>query len=183
MEYGHPVKLPDGRYFLKISNSLLQVNNVKLSDSLTGSSVTFDIPESQQAVITDADASILVKAKESKQDWFGKELSDEAIQNAFQDSLTDGTISASPARLKGEIVTTAFDTKKASVELQDVKAGTSCDVLLELAGLWFLKKSFGPIWRVIQVRVRGAARPVFAKEYLFKDSPEDDEPDPADYLD
>ena len=82
MEYGRPVKLPDGRYFLKISDSLLQVNNVKLSDSLTGSSVTFDVPESQQSVITAADESILAKAKESKQDWFGKELSDEAIDQA-----------------------------------------------------------------------------------------------------
>jgi hypothetical protein len=182
MEYGRPVKLPDGRYLLKISDSLLQVNNVKLSDSLTGSSVTFEVPESQQSVITAADESILAKAKESKQDWFGKDLSDEAIQNAFQDSLTDGAISASPARLKGEIVTVAYDTKKNSVDLQDVKEGQTCDAMLELAGLWFLKKSFGPIWRVVQVRVRGAAQPVY-KEYLFSDSPEDDEPDPADYLD
>jgi hypothetical protein len=183
MEYGRPVKLPDGRYFLKITNSLLQVNNVKLADSLTGSSITFDVPSSQQGPIDELDASIIAKAKECKQDWFGKELSDEAIQNAFQSSLTDDAISASPARLKGEVVTTAFDSKKEALELQDVKKGSSCDVLLELAGLWFLKKSFGPIWRVVQVRVRGAARPVFAKEYLFKDSPEDEEPDPADYLD
>jgi hypothetical protein len=182
MEYGRPVKLPDGRYFLKISNYIAQLNNVKLVDSLTGSSVTFTVPESQQQVVTNMDETLIAKAKECKQEWFGKELSDEAIQSAFQASLTDNTISVSPARLKGEIVTVAYDTKKNSVDLQDVKEGQTCDAMLELAGLWFLKKSFGPIWRVVQVRVRGAAQPVY-KEYLFSDSPEDDEPDPADYLD
>jgi hypothetical protein len=54
--------------------------------------------------------------------------------------------------------------------------------MFELAGLWFLKKSFGPIWRVLQVRVRGATRVVASKEYMFTDEPEDEE-DPADFLD
>ena len=56
---------------------------------------------------------------------------------------------------------------------------------LELAGMWFLKKSFGPIWRVVQVRVRAAPKaPEIPKEYLFSDEPEEPEDeDPADYLD
>jgi hypothetical protein len=80
------------------------------------------------------------------------------------------------------VTTSVFDTQKNAVELQDVKADTKCDVMFELAGMWFLKKSFGPIWRVLQVRVRGAPKAPPPKEYMFTDEPEDEE-DPADFLD
>lgn len=185
MEYGTPVKLPDGRYFLKLGNALHQVNGVVLVDSLTQNSISFKIPEASQAVIDQCDKDIVAKAKESKVEWFGKELSDETIEAAYQESMTEGVLSVAPAKLKGEVILTAFDTKKTPLELADVKEGSTCDAVFELAGLWFLKKSFGPIWRVVQVRVRGATRSaIFSKEYLFKDTPEDEpETDPTDYVD
>jgi hypothetical protein len=181
MEYGKPQKLPDGRYFLKINGARHQVNGLVLQDSLTSKSVNFKIEDSN--LFTNIDTQLLEQAKQSRVEWFGKELSDETIANAFQESVTDGILSASLATVKGETVTTAFDTQKNPMELQDVSVGAKCDVLLELSGLWFLKKSFGPIWRVVQVRVRsGAAKASFPKEYLFTDEPEEDD-DPADYLD
>ena len=185
MEYGTPVKLPDGRYFLKMTNALHQVNGVTLVDKLTDGSISFKIPAGSQEVITQCDKDIITKAKECKVEWFGKELSDETIQAAYQESMTEDTLTAAPAKLKGEVILTAFDTKKNQLELADVKEGSTCDAVFELAGLWFLKKSFGPIWRVVQVRVRGAARsPIFSKEYLFTDTPEEEpETDPADYID
>jgi hypothetical protein len=117
-------------------------------------------------------------------EWFGKELSDETITNAFQESVTDGVLNASLTTVKGQTVTTAFDVQKNQLELQDVKEGTRCDVVFELSGLWFLKKSFGPIWRVVQVRTRTAARREPVNQYLFTDDVEaEDADDPADYLD
>ena len=181
MEYGKPQKLPDGRYFLKINGSRHQVNGVTLQDSLTAKSVNFKVDNSN--LFTTIDNELLTQAKASRVEWFGKELSDETIANAFQESVTDDIISATLATVKGEVVTTAFDIQKNPVELQEVAPGSKCDVLLELSGLWFLKKSFGPIWRVVQVRVRsGSQKSSFPKEYLFTDDPEEDD-DPADYLD
>ena len=181
MEYGKPQKLPDGRYFLKINGARHQVNGLVLQDSLTSKSVNLKMEDSN--LFATIDSELLAQAKESRVEWFGKELSDETIANAFQESVTDGVLSASLATVKGEIVTVAFDTQKNPMELQNVSAGSKCDVLLELSGLWFLKKSFGPIWRVVQVRVRGAATKVtFPKEYLFTDDAEEED-DPADYLD
>lgn len=180
MEYGKPQKLPDGRYFLKISGQRHQVNGITAQDGLASKSVNFKIGDPK--IFTDIDAELLAKAKESKVEWFGKELSDETITNAFQESVTDGVLGASLASVKGQVVTLAFDTQKNALALEEVAAGSQCDALFELAGLWFLKKSFGPIWRVVQVRVRTGARPAnFPKEYLFSDEPEED--DPADYLD
>lgn len=180
MEYAKPQKLPDGRYFLKVTGARHQVNGLTLQDAFTSKAVNFTVPDT--TLFSQIDEEILTQAKASKVEWFGKELSDETITNAYQESVTDGVLGASLATLKGDIVTVAFDTQKNSIELQDVKTGSTVDVLLELSGLWFLKKSFGPIWRVIQVRVRGAAARVPPKEYLFTDDPEPEE-DPADYLD
>jgi hypothetical protein len=182
MEYATPQKLPDGRYFLKITGARRQVNGLILQDSLASKSVNF---KTDSKIFSEIDEQILAQAKLSKQEWFGKDLSDETIQNAWQESVTDGVLGASLATVKGQVVTVAFDTRKNPVELQDIQPETSCDVVLELSGLWFLKKSFGPIWRVLQVRVRAAPKaPEFSKEYLFSDEPVDEtEDDPADYLD
>ena len=181
MEYGKPQKLPDGRYFLKISGQRHQVNGIVAQDGLASKSINFKIED--QAVFDTIDAELLAKAKESKVEWFGKELSDETITNAFQESVTDGVLGASLVSVKGQVATLAFDRQKNPLALEDVAAGSQCDALFELAGLWFLKKSFGPIWRVVQVRVRtGAQAPNFPKECLFTDEVEDED-DPADYLD
>lgn len=182
MEYATPQKLPDGRYFLKITGARHQVNGLILQDSLASKSVNF---KTESKIFSEIDEQILTQAKLSKQEWFGKDLSDETIQNAWQESVTDGVLGASLATIKSQVVTVAFDTRKNPVELQDIKPETACDVVLELSGLWFLKKSFGPIWRVLQVRVRAPPKTVeISKQYLFSDEPADDvEEDPADYLD
>jgi hypothetical protein len=182
MEYGTPQKLPDGRYFLKISGARHQVNGLILQDSLASKAVNF---KTDSNIFSTIDEQILTQAKQSKQEWFGKDLSDETIQNAYQESVTDGVLGASLTTVKGQVVTVAYDTRKNPVELQDIQPETACDCVLELSGLWFLKKSFGPIWRVVQVRVRAPPKaPEFPKEYLFSDEPEEPEgDDPADYLD
>jgi len=182
MEYGKPQKLPDGRYFLRISGKTQQVNGLVLQDSLETKTVKFKVPEGSSDIFKTIDEELLTQAKTSKVEWFGKELSDETILNAFQESVTDGVLDASLATIKSQVTTTAFDTQKNPVELQSVKTESKCDLVLELAGLWFLKKSFGPIWRVLQVRVRGAAPAPTPNEYMFTDEPVDDE-DPADFLD
>lgn len=183
MEYSKPQKLPDGRYFLKVTGQRKQLNGVVLQDDLTNKNLNLKIQDDQAEFFNNVDAEILTQAKQSKQEWFGKELLDDTIAAAYQESLTDGLVGASLATVKGEFVTRAFDRQRNAIDLANVKKDTECDVVLELSGLWFLKKSFGPIWRVLQVRIRGAPKaPEFAKEYLFDDDPAEDD-DPADYLD
>jgi hypothetical protein len=180
MQFASPQKLPDGRYFLKITGQMIQLNNVKVQEGLTPS-VTIEVPEDKFSSI---DEAIVEEAKKSKVAWFGRELSDETIQAAFQGSVTDGCLSASLAKLKGEVVTKAFNSQKEPIELSSVEPGAQCDLFVELSGLWFLKKSFGPVWRIIQARVRGGVRPPsFPTQYMFEDEAEPEEDDPADYVD
>jgi hypothetical protein len=58
--------------------------------------------------------------------------------------------------------------------------GTKCDILVELTGLWFLKKSFGPVWRVIQVRLKKESS--FPNKYMFSDEGDDQESDDEYYV-
>ena len=183
MEYTKPQKLPDGRYFLRILGARHQVNGLILQDNLNSKSVSFQVPNDILDLFSSIDRDILERAKTSKVEWFGKELSDETISSAFQESVTDGTIGTSLVTVKGQVITTAYDTQKNPIDLQAVTEGTKCDCVLELSGLWFLKKSFGPVWRVVQVRVRGTPKVTKLIEYMFTDDPEDEEDDPTDYLD
>ena len=186
MEFSVPQKLADGRRFLKISGCMIQLNGVRLQEGLGSTNVTIEVPESLHEKISARDEEIVAKAKEEKLTWFGADLKDETIQAAFQSSLTDGTLGVALAKLKGVVVTKAFDCQKVAVELESVEAGTQCDVLVELAGLWFLKKSFGGVWRIIQTRVRGPPKPpTFPTQYMFEDEVEEEqaEDDPSDYID
>lgn len=182
MDYGNPQKQPDGRYFLKITGARHQMNALILLDTLSTKKAEFKIPSSVSNVFTNIDSELVSQAKTSKLTWFGKELSDETITNAFQESITDEVLSATLATVRGQVIANAFDSQKNPVELQDIKVDAVCDVVLELSGLWFLKKSFGPIWRVLQVRVRGAPKVIASKQYLFTDDPEEED-DPNDFLD
>jgi len=182
MEFASPQKLPDGRYFLKITGQMFQLKNVKVQEGLT-SSITIEVPEYSEK-FSSIDDQIVEEAKKSKVAWFGRELSDETIQGAYQGSVTEGCLNASLAKLKGEVVTKAFNSQKEPIDLSAVEPGAQCDLFVELAGLWFLKKSFGPVWRVVQARLRGGARPQsFPTQYMFEDEDEVAEDDPTDYVD
>ena len=67
MEYAKPQKLPDGRYFLKVSAGGApvrhQVNGLVLQDSLESKSVNFKIEDPK--IFNDIDAELLAKAKDS----------------------------------------------------------------------------------------------------------------------
>jgi hypothetical protein len=181
MEYGTPQKLPNGRYFLKVGPVRHQVNGLVLQDSLATKTVNFKVKDS--SLFTGIDAEIISKAKESTVEWFRKELTSEVISAAYQESVSDDVLEASLVTVRGDVRTTVFDSQKNPMELQAVTSGTTCDVVLELSGLWFLKKSFGPIWRIVQVRTRAA--PKSAPSYLFTDDPveEQEVDDPSDYID
>jgi predicted secreted protein len=178
MLYGIPAKLPDGRYFLKVTQDggdrcVHQVNNVKLATE--GNQVTITVP-SDVTLFSDIDEQIITQAKESKVLWFGKEIADETVMAAYQKSVNpEHELSASLVTIKGEVVTVFYDTQKNRV---DVLQSGAVDVLLELSGLVFTKRAFEPVWKVVQGRVKAPQKPKFPREYLFKDDPAAEEEEP-----
>lgn len=178
MEYSAPVKVPDGRYYMKVSGSnRIQLNKINIS-SFEPKPLVLNLTDSQLSQVKNLEDQIVSKAMESSVDWFGREISTVTIAKAFQSSISDNTFETCLATSKGAVITTFWDSNK-NVKDQ-ASEWSSVDVIVELSGVWFLQKSFGPIFKVIQVkeskqciRTRGT--------YLFSDDPSDD--DQMDYLD
>ena len=42
-----------------------------------------------------------------------------------------------------------------------------------MTGVWFLKKSFGIVWKIVQLRIRRAPKAKYYEEYMFKDDDEE----------
>lgn len=181
MLFAKPTKLPDGRYFLKVtqddgSRVMHQMNGVTFN-SIEGSQVVVKMTD--PTLFSEIDEQIVSQAKVSKVEWFGKEISDETVSSAYQKSVNpESELSATFASIKGQIVCQFYDTQKN--KLDDIEMGVPVDALFELSGLVFTKRAFEPVWKVIQVRVKAVSKPKFPREYLFTDDPveeEEDEPD------
>jgi hypothetical protein len=185
MQFGKPSKLPDGRYFLKMSQEdggrvIHQLNKVTIDIPADTTQLSISVPSEQTLFFSDLDEKIVSQAKTSKVEWFGKEISDDTVTAAYQKSINpESELSVSLVTVKGKVTTTAYDSQKNQIDVSAI-SGTPVDVLLELIGLVFTKRTFEPVWKLLQARLVKVRRPPTAT-YMFKDEddPEspDDEPD------
>ena len=169
MLYNAPAKGDDGLYFVKALNDtkrkcLVQLNKVKVAD-ISGDVVLDLVSEANLQKIGDIDTLNLEAAQENCETWFGKQLTEKVIQGAYTPSVSDGQIT-------GECIeaTKVFSAHQEFIDLEHVQPGKMCDVILEFAGLWFAKKSFGSSWNVVQVRVHpDPILDTYPEEYAFVD--------------
>jgi len=173
MLYNAPAKGDDGLYFVKALNDskrkcLVQLNKVKVAD--VSGDIVFELAsEANVQKIGAIDILNLEAARENCETWFGKQLSEKVIEGAYTSSVADGQVTGE--RIE---VTKAFNAQQESVDIENVQAGKVCDVILEFAGLWFAKKSFGSSWNVVQVRVHpDPILDTYPEEYAFVDEVEE----------
>jgi hypothetical protein len=169
MEYGKPTKLQDGRYFLRITGPdgnriFKQINGAEVQEANC-----FKVPIDFAQI----DEEITNQAEKSSEDWFNKKLDKDTIKNAYDSSVSAGIIEAPYAKRNGSVVTKVYDSDKNEMSVDVLTPGTKCDIIVELTGLWFIKKSFGPVWRVVQVRMKKESS--FPNTYLFSDEASDDD--------
>ena len=185
MIYDTPKKLPDGRYYLKVQTDegnrcMVQLNNSTLVTKFSeGDDVTISLSSKGIDKIQTINEHNLEAAKERSKDWFGKELQEKTLLTAYTPNVNGDTMNASKATVKKQVVTRCFDHEKNSVDLDTLEEGVACDVMVEFSGLWFMKKTFGPIWRIAQIRLKAPPKKYYPDEYLFADS-EDDAPEEND---
>lgn len=158
MEYTNPVKLPDGRYYVKVSNDTgarILERNVRVGEVQDDMVLTLNDTTQVQAF----DEKLIGDAVENSSQWFQREISKDVIRGYYQSALDDSVLQCIPnVTPKGKFAVSYFSESKETLE--KVEPGTMCTVLLQLDGLWFLKKSFGPVWKLLQVRVKRQAPPV-----------------------
>lgn len=179
MQYSAVKRLEDGRRYLKVSTEegtrvMVQLNGVtvvpKFSDT---DDITLEVPTVQG--IVDIDSANLTAAKENCQEWFGREVPEKTLEAAYTSSLKDTTMNVSKATVNGRVVTRVYGPDKSLMDSDDLTEMQKCNVILEYSGLWFAKKTFGPIWRLAQIRVKGQPKPVYPEEYMFQEDESEDE--------
>lgn len=172
MEYGKPIKLQDGRYFVKISTKtgdrvLKQINNVEVQESNC-----YNVP----CDLKEFDEQIISQAEVCSEEWFGKKIDIDQLKKVFDSSVSVGVLEASPVPNKTKV----FDIERKEVNLDVLINGVKCDIIVELCGIWFLKKSFGPVWRLVQARLRKQS--TFPQKYMFEGDDDNDGSEDGDYI-
>jgi hypothetical protein len=159
MEFGEPVKSADGSYIVKVTGDVkFQVTNMTLGD-------TTSVTSSDAKTIKDIEESILLKAEEVSESWFGQVVSPGRLRRSFNSSIEDSVFDCIMSKS-----VTYWNSKKELVTSEDV--GTNVDCIVELVGVRISKKIFEPLFRIIQVKEH---RQVQKPSYMFKDEPEDED--------
>jgi hypothetical protein len=160
--YSDPVKLNDGRYFVKASTGdspvYVSLKNVVVHDPTTDD-IEIRVSEGDALNISNFDKTFVDDAVTNSEKWFSKKIGQDVISSYYQSSLDGDTLETQPVvNSKGKVAVALFDSAKNQVQKVDVD--TAATVLLQFEGLWFLRKTFGPVWRLVQVRVKKTLEPV-----------------------
>jgi hypothetical protein len=159
--FGVPKKTQDGRYYVKPNEKkFVQLNNVAVV-SLSQDSITLSVGEAP--AVADVDALVLASARENSELWFSRVVADKTLEAAYVKSASDGVMN---------VAKPAYHKVYRNRELESGDAlcdGLSCDVVLELSGVSFTKKTFNPVWRLVQTRIKDAPKKKYHEEYLFQD--------------
>lgn len=161
--FGVIKKTQDGRYYVKPNEKkLVQLNGVKIV-SVSQDSMTLALDEAAQRSVSDVDAFVLTSAKDNCELWFSRVVAEKTLETAYTKSFSDGTMNVTkPAYHK---VYRLRDV----VSEEDLVEGTACDVVLELSGVSFTKKTYSPVWKIIQTRLKELPKKKYHEEYLFQD--------------
>lgn len=161
--FSQPTKTKDGLYYVKhTEQKLVQLNNVKIvSDSQD--SVTITIGEDAQNIINAIDADNLEAAKLNREVWLGRQVADKTLEAAYVKSFSvEGIMNISKPKYHKVY-------RGRDVSEEHPAEGESVDVVLEFMGISFTKKTFSPVWRIIQTRLKVPPKKKYHEEYLFQD--------------
>ena len=178
MKYEEPKQLSDGRFFARASND----NGSKIFAQLNGSTIinadeiTLQLSSTGLQKVKSIDTDVLQDAKVNSVSWFGREIQQKTLDTAYNYSVTSDKYMNVTKSTKNPL--TYYDSNKTFKDSSLLENGTVCDVLLEMVGVWFLKKTFGVQWRIVQVR---DIKRVKVQEYLFQDDEEEKQDEEDDY--
>jgi hypothetical protein len=176
MEFTDPVKLTDGRYFIKLGGkTVFQLNKCHISGGgFASKPLTFELSKEAHEKLKKVENIFVKEGITSSQKWFGQVIPDNKIEKAFR-SVVDGTTAEIPLyTVKGDTMTTFWALDKSSKTIDS--EWSTIDILVEAVGIRIAKKNFEPIFRIVQVKE--SSKPKNA-EYLFEESDDDIE----DYID
>ena len=169
MFYSTPVKNDDGLYVVKAYTDERKKYFVQVKGKATHDDGEVSFTLDDVSKIQNIDDGNIEAAKLNAKEWFGKQVNDLTLERSYTRSLVDTQVTTDVIK-----ATKVFDATKQVVAVDTLTPGSECTGLIEFAGLWFAKKSFGPIWNIVQVKVHDdPIIDTYPEEYAFVD--EDDQ--------
>ncbi len=106
--------------------------------------------------------------------WFNRVVPEKTIEAGFTGVVAKGDSHGvmNVSRAKGSKVYM----NKQVVDDSAITEGSMCDVVLEFLGVSFGKKTYSPVWQLVQTRVRVPKKKAY-DEYLFQGGDSDSESD------
>lgn len=167
-----PTQSEDGTYYVRATADDKKKVFVQLNRITVAEETDFELNPASTKKVAAIDAACLSAAFENAEAWFGKPMTEAQLTRAYQGSVDeDGVLSC-------DVIppTKIFDADLEVVGLDGLTAGRTVNAIVEFAGLWFAKKTFGPVWNVVQVKMH--ALPIvdeYPSEYAFGDDDDDEE--------
>lgn len=174
--FTQPKQGADGRYNARVVEpKFVQVNGATIEGKFTDSdTVTLDFADADK--ILAVDQMVVGAAKDNSETWFGKKVPDKTLEAGYTGSLNSNKMFVDKIR---EV--RAFNSDRTILALEDIPADITCDVIVEFVGVSFFKKTYSPVWKIVQVKLRPEPirRQKYTDECMFEDpEPEiEDEPD------
>lgn len=132
-----------------------------------------DTNKSSVQFFKELDKYVMNYAVEHSQEWFGKPMSQELIQEFYKQSLDQKNPQYPPNfRMKIQNDVMIYDTKKNVQSLDYLEKGDDVTLVAELSGIWISGKRFGITWRLKQMKVHKKMK---LKSYAFVEDEEDEE--------
>jgi len=169
MFFKPPTKENDGLYYVRAYQDdkkkvFYQLNGAKI---VSASTSELELELKTRAKIDALDEQNIQAAIEHSHEWFGKELTEEYLRNAY----------TSPKVISVERIhpTKVFSPDLEVVGFETAAAGRECNAIVEFAGLYFARQSFGPVFNIVQVKLHATKVAEYPEEYAFV---EEEEPTP-----
>lgn len=169
MFFKPPTKENDGLYYVRAYQDdkkkvFYQLNGAKI---VSASTSELELELKSRSKIDALDEQNIQAAIEHSQEWFGKELTEEYLRNAYTSPKVIAVERIHPTKVfSPDLEVVGFDT---------AAAGRECNAIVEFAGLYFARQSFGPVFNVVQVKLHATKVAEYPEEYAFV---EEEEPTP-----
>lgn len=182
MKFSAPTKDEDGLYYARVKGHddkkvFIQLNKVKCTRA-SANVVEFAIDQApNKKKIRAVEEENIATAAEKCVDWFGSKLTSEQISAAYS------SIFESTGRLSVERIppTKVFTSNLEQTDFEAIVEGKTCNLIVEFAGLYFARSSFGPMWNLVQCKLH--ADPIvseYPEEAAFADSADEEEEPPKE---
>lgn len=166
-------KNDQGEYTVKISTQddgpvFHQLNNVSLTTDLGSGEAVI---KGDLSSLEQYNSAVLEYANGHSEEWFGRKVAEATLAKAYQGQDDDSLTADLRRDSEGAVVTRYYSQEKELRETSDLaQEDLYSHVVVELYGLWFVKKNFGPVWRLVQVKdAPPPPRKCPYDDYLFQD--------------